>query len=128
MQNNPFDDEPPLIPTIIPPTLGDDAGGFYPYPDAPAKPPRTMGRWFVLGGHVMVFIIALIFILPINPSNDFRLLLTGWGGVVVVHTLITCLFDIREGIVGGRRIKRAQRQAEVMEKRARMLEKLNKPE
>lgn len=128
MQNNPFDDQQPLTPTITPPTSTADWGGWSPYPNAPISPHRTIKRWWVLGVHVALFVVALFVLSQINVSNEVRLVVTGWGGILVIHTLITCFLDVREGYIQGRRIKRMQRQAEVMEKRARMLEKLNKPE
>jgi hypothetical protein len=128
MQNNPFDDENPLTPTIAPPVDGNNQGGWYPYPNAPAQPKRTVMRWIILGVHIALF-LAVWGISQNNLTNDLRLIVMGWGLFLIAHTLITCLLDMREGYVHGRRIRRAKHQAEIIEKRARMLEKLhNKPE
>lgn len=128
MQNNPFDDEPILTPTIVPPTGTGDEGGWYPYPQAPYKPQRTLKRWLFLGVHAVLFVGGLMLVSSSDSSNDARLLVMGWGVLLVIHTVITCLLDVREGYVQHRRIRRQLHQAQVLEKRARMLEKLQKPE
>lgn len=130
MQNNPFEDEQPLTPTINPPSqTGGDLEGWSPYPNVPAQPIGGVWSWVILGVHTVLFILSgFVLFGDITTSNDLRLFVMGWGLVLIVHTVIVCLWDVVRNYNHQRRVKRAMRQAEVLEKRARMLQKLQKPE
>lgn len=87
---------------------------------------RGVGRWLLLAVHVVPFVLAL-FTAPTHglfDDNDGRLLLGGWALVLLAHLLLTALLDLREGFVQGRRQRRARRQREIQNRRARMLENL----
>ncbi|TVR19909.1 MAG: hypothetical protein EA396_11735 [Anaerolineaceae bacterium] len=87
---------------------------------------RGVGRWVLLAAHVVPFVLAL-FTAPTHglfDSHDGRLLLGGWALVLLAHLLLTALLDLREGFVQGRRLRRARRQREIQNRRARMLQNL----
>lgn len=62
---------------------------------------RTSVRWLLLLVHGGIF-ASIIFAYPTlfttAPDSTLWLILSAWGIVVVIHLLLVCLLEIREGI------------------------------
>jgi hypothetical protein len=97
----------------------------------PSPPRRTIMRWTLLAIHVAPFACVIFAYTSFSDSapnifnnNVTRLGIPMWGLLVVVHLILTAVFDLREGIVYGRKERRRVRDYERLKKRQHMMERV----
>ncbi|MFW5692295.1 MAG: hypothetical protein ACOCX3_02975 [Chloroflexota bacterium] len=100
---------------------------FYPMP---SRRKRGVLRWLLLGLHLLPFVLIVAFypsisdsIADIRTANLVRLGLPVWALVLILHLLIVCVLDVREGILFGRR-ERQRRRMNIEQNRERMMHQL----
>lgn len=89
----------------------------------PSRPKRGAVRWILLALHALLF-AGVVFGYPtlveinsdIFTGNTFRLGVPVWGLVVVGHTVLVALLDLREDIIHTRKERRWRREYERQQK------------